>query len=383
MNYRNVHGNDISCLGFGCMRFPVKGEKEDEEKIEEMLYTAIEKGINYFDSAYVYHGERAETILGRLLNKEAKSKVKIATKQPTWMIESKGDMDKYLEIQLKRLKVDRIDFYLLHALFGDRWRHIMQFDVLNWAENKKKEGLIKYFGFSYHDNTEKFKEIIDSYNWDLCQIQYNYTFENKQAGTKGYEYACGKGIPVIIMEPLQGGMLANPNDIVNVEWNKEKLNPVETSFKWLWNKKGISCVLSGMSSLEQIIQNSEFASKGNYNILSEKEIKTIEKVNDLYKDLNAIPCTKCNYCMPCPKGVDIPKNFEYYNDYIVYDNKNLEKMKGISKNDSGKVMYSYHMDEGTRAKDCINCKVCEEKCPQGVKISEWMPKVHSALNMEF
>jgi predicted aldo/keto reductase-like oxidoreductase len=240
--------------------------------------------------------------------------------------------------------------------------------MLEWAEKAIDDGRISYLGFSFHGTYSLFQQIIDHYHWDFCQIQYNYINEDFQAGTKGLEYAYKKDVPVIIMEPLLGGILANPKGEIKEIWDKAGINPVNTALRWLWSKKEVTTLLSGMSSLKHVEQNVDYASTPQYNQLTPEEQNTINKVVSTYTQLNPIPCTQCGYCLPCPTGVHIPRNFDLYNQATVY--KNVFHSKAH---------YNWHTEEEARAQSCIQCGECETKCPQHIKISELMPGVHESL----
>jgi len=361
----------VSALGFGTMRLPIIGN--DHSKINEpeairMIRYAIDHGVNYIDTAYPYHGGNSEVVVGKALQDGYRERVRLATKMPIWEINSRQDMDRILEEQLKRLQTDYVDFYLLHALDRGRWLKAKSLNVFDWAEKAISEDRIKHLGFSFHDDYEVFKEIIDSYDkWALCQIQYNYENEDIQAGTRGLKYAAGKGLAVVIMEPLLGGALANPPPAVKQIWDEAGKDPVEMALQWLWNKPEVSVVLSGMSTMEQVKRNIEFASRSGVGILTDEDLRLIARVHMKYRELRPIPCTKCGYCMPCPNGVDIPWNFELYNNAVAY---NLMS--------SARWTYNGSPAE-KRASACIGCRTCEAKCPQKIKISEWMPRIDKEL----
>ncbi len=374
MNYRQFGNSDwkVSALGFGCMRFPMTPDgKVDETEAIKMIHYAIDNGVNYLDTAYVYHDGNSEIITGKALKGGYREKVRLATKCPVWLVNKPEDFEKLLDEQLEKLQIDYIDYYLLHALSHDNWNNIiLKRDVLKQAEEAKKKGKIKHIGFSFHDTPEAFTEIIDGYDkWDFCQIQYNYLDTNNQAGTSGIKYAASKGIPVVIMEPLRGGKLANPpKDIIEI-LDSEGLNPpYDCALQWLWDQPEVSVVLSGMSSMKQLEDNIASANKSAIGSMTESQKVALDKVREAYEGRAAIPCTRCNYCMPCPNNINIPWNFELYNDGIIHNDVT-----------SSRVSYTRFMDEMFRASKCIECRVCEEKCPQKIAISEWMPKVHSVL----
>ncbi|WP_271629420.1 aldo/keto reductase [Caldicellulosiruptor sp. DIB 104C] len=370
MNYRPFGRTDfkVSALGFGAMRLPILDSdysKIDEEKAIEMLQYAIDHGINYIDTAYVYHGGNSEVVVGKALKGGYREKVKIATKLPVWQVNNFDDADRILDEQLKRLDTTYIDFYLLHALNKDHWKKLKGINIFKWVEKVISEGKIKYIGFSFHDDLNTFKEIVDSYNWTFCQIQYNILNRNYQAGEEGLKYAASKGLAVVIMEPLLGGRLAKePPEEIKKLWDKAavKRTPVEWALAWLWNQKEVSVVLSGMSTLEQVKQNIEYASKYDIGCLTAEELELVEKVAQRYNDLRKVNCTECKYCMPCPQGVDIPWNFSIYNQAGMYNM--FEEMKN-----------DYLKKEKERAENCIECGVCETKCPQNLPIRKLLKEV--------
>ncbi len=364
----------VSALGFGCMRLPVIGNdhsKVDEPEAIRMIRYAIDHGVNYVDTAYPYHGGNGEIVVGKALRDGYRERVRLATKMPIWNINSREDMDRIFEEQLKKLQTEYVDFYLLHALNKNSWLKIKNLNVFDWAERVVSEDRIKYLGFSFHDDYEVFKEIIDAYDkWALCQIQYNYENEEDQAGTRGLKYAAGKGLAVVIMEPLLGGALANPPPAVKQIWDEAGKDPVEMALQWLWNKPEVSVVLSGMSTMEQVKRNIEFASRSGVGLLTEEDLKLIARVHVKYKELRPIPCTKCGYCMPCPNGVDIPWNFEVYNNGVAY-------------NSIGSARWTYNnIPAEKRASACVGCRSCEEKCPQRIPISEWMQRIDKELRFQ-
>jgi predicted aldo/keto reductase-like oxidoreductase len=374
MQYRKFGKSDwnVSALGFGAMRLPMleDGEKKivDEAEAIKMIQYSIDHGVNYVDTAYPYHEGQSEVVVGKALQGGYREKVKLATKMPCWLVEKFEDFDKFLDEQLERLQTEHIEFYLLHAIWTDRWEKMQRMQVFDWAEKAIADGRIGTLGFSHHDSFALFKEVIDAYDWGMCQIQYNFMNEDVQAGTEGLEYAAGKGIPVVIMEPLLGGLLAKPPVNVQQFWDKVGENPVDMALQWLWNKPGIATVLSGMSAFEQVQQNIESAEKSGVNTLTQEDLQLVRQVQELYKKSQGIPCTKCGYCMPCPHGVDIPRNFELYNEGVAYNDMGLSR-----------ALYSWHFRDTEKANACTACKECEDKCPQQIPISEWMPKIHEAL----
>lgn len=365
---------DISVLGFGCMRLPIldgdDGKINEEESIKMIRY-AVDNGVNYIDTAYPYHKGTSELLVGKALLNGYRDRVYLATKMPVWMIENYEDFDKYLNEQLCKLQTDCIDFYLLHGLSSDRWVKLKELNVFKFLEQAVKDGRIKYIGFSFHDKLDTFKEIVDSYDWTFCQIQYNYMDENYQAGTEGVKYAAEKGLAVVVMEPLRGGKLANnPPESVKVEFDNAevKRTPAEWALKWVWDKPEVSLLLSGMNSMEQISENLRTTDDSDSNSLSNKELETIERVKELYLSFTKINCTACNYCMPCPEGVNIPRNFSIYNESFMYND-----VKSYS------LTYNRFFTDKQRASACVECGKCEEACPQQIEIRKHLKSVHELL----
>ncbi|SKC59001.1 aldo/keto reductase [Maledivibacter halophilus] len=360
----------VSALGFGCMRLPIIGEdikNIDEEKAIEMLRYAIDNGVNYIDTAYPYHGQMSEGLVGKALQDGYREKVYLATKLPSWLIKTREDMDKYLDEQLEKLQTDHIDFYLVHTLKESYWKNLTENGLFEFLDTIVKDGRVKYVGFSFHDNVELFKEIVDAYNWTFCQIQYNYVDEDYQAGKEGLKYAAQKGLGIVIMEPLRGGKLVSkvPDEIMNA-WNSNdiKRTPVQWALRYLWDYPEISTVLSGMSTLDQVKENIKYADEGKSNSLTEKEKSLIAKVGNMYKDKIKVNCTFCRYCLPCPAGVNIPGAFEYYNDGFMFDNIEGEKEN-----------YNKFIKDEAKASKCVECGRCEEECPQNIPIREKLKDV--------
>ena len=367
MKYRKFGSLDWegSALGFGCMRLPFVGSSEniDYPAATRMLRYAIDNGVNYVDTAYGYHGGNSELLVGEALKDGYRAKVKLATKMPIWKVESRSDFDALCNEQLKKLQTDHIDMYLLHGLRRERWDLVKKLDIFSWADGAKKDGRIGCLGFSFHDEYDVFEEIVTGYDgWAFTQIQYNYMNEEHQAGTKGLKLAAENGLAVIIMEPLLGGNLVDPPDAVQSMWNdgQVKRSPAEWALQWLWDKPEVSLVLSGMSTMEQVEQNLGSADRSQVGLLSDNELDLIGTIRDTYADLRPIPCTSCGYCLPCPHGVAIPTNLNMYNTGYMYNamEQQIKRYNG--------------MDEEKRASQCTACLECEEKCPQNIKISEWM-----------
>lgn len=374
MKYRKFGSLDFDCsvLGFGAMRLPIKGETTeiDYPEATRILRYAIDNGVNYVDTGYPYHGGESERFLGEALKEGYREKVKLATKLPVGRVENADDPDKIFKDQLEKLQTDHLDMYLLHGLGKDRWNTVEKFDILSWAEGLKKAGKIKHFGFSFHDDYDTFEKIITGYDkWEFVQIQYNYVNEEHQAGTKGLKLAASLGIPVIVMEPILGGNLADPPDAIRqlLDSAETKRTPVEWALQWLWSKPEVTMILSGMSTIEQVEQNLASADNSAAGLLTDKENSLLRDVKVTFDQLRPIPCTACDYCMPCPSDVKIPWNLNLYNRAYMYNTIELQKKQ------------YFRADEADRASGCISCLECEEKCPQDIKISEWM----SCISSEF
>jgi len=378
MQYRRFGSLDfeVSALGFGTMRLPTIGgdyAKVDEPLAIEMIRYAIDHGVNYIDSGHPYHGGNSERVLGKALQDGYADKVKVATKLPCWAAKEPADFDRLLDEQLGRLGLDHIDFYLLHNLQATLWPKVRDLGVLDWLEKHRGGDRFANTGFSFHHSTELLTEIIDAYDgWTVCQIQYNYVNEHVQAGTKGLKHAAGKGLAVVVMEPLLGGCLVKPPPGVQAVWDDAPVtrSPADWAFQWLWHKPEVACVLSGMSTMEQVEQNVASADRSGVGSLSDDELAVVARAQEAYTGLDVIPCTRCGYCMPCPQGVDIPRNLQLYNDAIVYGGNQQVLNRNIYRG----------LPETLRASSCEACRECEEKCPQGIKISEWMPKIHDQFS---
>jgi len=377
MKYRGFGKCDfkVSALGFGCMRLPIINTDEkqiDEEKAISLIRYAIDNGVTYIDTAYPYHKGSSELVVGKALKDGYREKVKLATKLPTWLTNSYGDFDKYLDEQLEKLQTNHIDVYLLHALDKERWDKLLELDIFKFVKSALSDGRIKQIGFSFHDKLDTFKEIVDAYDWDFCQIQYNFLDDNYQAGTEGLEYAAKKGMAVVIMEPLKGGRLAKtPPIFVKKQWSKTEVEktPAEWALRWVWNHPEVTTVLSGMNSMEQIIENMKTADTAIANSLSAKDLALIQNVKLQYNELIKVQCTACNYCMPCPVGVDIPKNFALLNEASMYNEYDTQSHA-----------YNKDLTLKQRAVSCVECGKCETLCPQHLEIRKHLKEVNVAMN---
>ncbi len=364
MNYRkNKKGEDVSLLGFGCMRWTRKGGRIDIEKAEKEVLKAVESGVNYFDTAYVYTGN--EAALGEILkrNPGLREKINIATKLPHYLIKSKAGMEKMFQEELRRLGTDYIDYYLMHMLTDtDTWKNLCDMGVLDWILEKKRSGKIRNIGFSYHGHTEVFCNLIDVYDWDFCQIQYNYMDEHSQAGRKGLQYAAKKGIPVIIMEPLRGGRLVSmlPNEAKKIFSSAApERTPAEWAFRWLYNQPEVTCVLSGMNSLAMVEENVRIASDTEPGSMTDEEMQVFEQVKEAISGKIRVNCTGCGYCMPCPKGVDIPGTFRCLNEIYT-------ESRGGARREY--MMTTAFRKNKSAASQCVKCGKCEKHCPQAIEI---------------
>lgn len=377
MRYRKLGktNEEVSILGFGCMRFPQIDGKIDEKEATKMIRHAVDNGVNYIDTAYIYHDGESEAFVGRVLSEGYREKVKLATKLPTWLVKSREDMDKYLNEQLERLQTSYIDFYLVHSLNVETYETIKGYGLFEFLEKIKKEKLVKHIGFSFHDTIDLYKKIIDDYDWDFTQIQYNYIDEDYQAGTEGLLYAASKNLGVVIMEPLRGGALVNNlskgiEDII--ENSKVKRTPAEWAFKFLYNREEIGVVLSGMSTMEQVIDNLKIAdTQGIENSMTTDEKETLNKLRDEFKSKIKVNCTGCKYCIPCPVNVSIPNCFELLNNASMFDNVSISK----------EIYNNILVKEENDASRCVGCGRCEAKCPQHIKIREILKEVENTFKV--
>jgi predicted aldo/keto reductase-like oxidoreductase len=385
MEFRNFGKLDwkTSVLGFGAMRLPTtdgdpRSANIDEAESTRMMRHAIDNGVNYVDTAYIYHGGNSERVVGAALRDGYRDKVHIADKSPVWLIREAGDFDRLLNEQLQRLQTDHIDFYLLHGLNKKAWENVvLKFDLIEKANAAIRDGRIRHLGFSFHDDYAGFEQIVNGYDqWTFCQIQYNYMDTENQAGLKGLQLAASKGLAVVVMEPLLGGRLANPPAAIRKLFDEaargnravKGRTPAELALQWIWDQPEVSLILSGMSNMPQLEANLKYAANARVGSFGSADHELISRLRAAYFARTPIPCTKCGYCMPCPNGVNIPRNFELYNDAHLHDD--LEE---------GQFVYRAFLPELERASACVECRECEDLCPQKIPISEWMPKVGAAM----
>jgi uncharacterized protein len=370
----------VSALGFGAMRLPLLDGNPaniDKSQAIRMIRYAIDHGINYVDTAYVYHAGESERVVGLALKDGYREKVKLATKLPTRMVKTADDFDRFFEEQLERLQTDRIDFYLFHALNGLRWQTIKELGALKWAESQMAKGRIGHLGFSFHDNYDSFEKIVDGYDhWTLCQVLYNYMDADFQAGSRGIAYAARKGLSVAVMEPLRGGQLAgNLPEGVSKVWESAPAgrSPVEWALSWVWNNPHVSVALSGMSTFEQVVENVAIAERSGTITLNENELALFTRAKEAFDALNAVPCTNCGYCMPCPSNVEIPVIFKLYNAAIISNSTKWSRLRysGVA-----------GLRPDQRADCCIECGQCAARCPQGMPTTDWLKKAHALLAEE-
>ena len=377
MNYRNdKYGNPISILGFGCMRFSRKGPALDFDKAEREVLKAVELGVNYFDTAYIYPG--SEELMGKIFKKNGlRDRVLIATKLPQYLMRSMKGVEKIFSEELRRLKTDHIDCYLMHMLTDTaEWDKLKALGIEDWIRDRKADGSIRNIGFSYHGNSDMFIKLLDAYDWDFVQIQYNYMDENTQAGRLGLEAAAERGIPVVIMEPLRGGKLVKlPKDAASVLKDYDKRNgrrysAAELGLRWLWDQEAVTCVLSGMNSLEMVEENCVIASDAEAGTFGAEEKELVSQIRDIIKSREKVGCTGCRYCMPCPKGVDIPGIFHYYN--MMYTDSKFEGWRGVFQNMCMRENPGF-------ASQCVACGKCEAHCPQHIEIIRELKVADKAL----
>jgi predicted aldo/keto reductase-like oxidoreductase len=379
MRYRKLGKTnvDASVLGFGAMRMPMIGAtgpmsgfdpnvKIDEVEATKMIHHALEQGINYFDTAYGYHAGQSETFVGKVL-REHRSKVMIATKLPLWNLEKPEDLEKIFEEQLQKLQTDYLDVYLAHGLGVATWEKAKKLGVLEFMDKLVSSGRIRFAGFSFHDELKVFKEIIDAYDWSVCQIQFNFYDQDYQAGREGLAYAVARNIGVVVMEPLRGGKVVDkiPPEIQTI-WDSapSKKSPVEWAMRWVWNFEGVSTVLTGSSSLAQLKDHTRFVKDASEDSLSPVELAVFDQVRAAYRKMLRIDCTGCGYCMKCPNGVNIPQSFSMYNDAYLFHSV-----------EQNAFFYNSMLTPDEKASGCLDCQTCVEKCPQKINIPEELKKV--------
>ena len=374
MQYReDKYGNKLSVLGFGCMRFTTKLGKLDFEKAEKEIMTAYNNGVNYFDTAYIYPG--SEALVGEIFEKNGiRDQVNIATKLPHYLVKKREDFDKIFDEELKRLRTDHVDYYLMHMLSDvDAWKRLCDLGAIEWIREKKQKGQIRQIGFSYHGNSDMFCRLIDSYEWEFCMIQYNYMDEHSQAGRKGLTYANQRGLPVFIMEPLRGGSLVRrlPEEVKKLFAHHEKqYSPAQWSFRWLWNQPEVTVVLSGMNSVDMVIDNVETASSSHVGDLLPEDEAMLKKAVEIIRRKMKVPCTGCSYCVPCPKQVDIPGIFAAYNRRFTEG-----KFRALT----DYFMCTTLRQNSTAASNCVGCGKCKSHCPQGIDIPKELETVQKDM----
>jgi predicted aldo/keto reductase-like oxidoreductase len=379
VHYRSFRGLDfsVSALGFGAMRLPVRNGKVDEPLSIAMIRSAVDRGVNYVDTAYPYHDGESEVIVGRALRDGYRGKVKVATKLPSWLVKSAADFDRLLDTQLERLQMDSVDFYLLHSLDHTRWPRLRDLGVISWAEKAMAKGRFRHLGFSFHDDAQSFRTILDAYHWAMCQVQYNYMDVDNGPTAAGVRHAASRGIAVVVMEPLLGGKLVSPPPAVQEVWRRagRTRSPVAWALDWLWDQPEVTTVLSGMSTPEQVDENVALAAGSRTGSLEEQERALYPLARAAYEGLSLIPCTRCGYCVPCPHGVDIPENLAVYNQARMYGPESARGQYAWWK----KALEVHTFDHDIRALRCEQCEECLDKCPQSIPISTWMPLIHRAL----
>lgn len=380
MLYRKMpkSGDELSILGFGCMRLPMKeGFAIDEDRAMVQIRSAIDRGVNYIDTAWPYHNGQSEPFVGRALADGYREKVKLATKLPSWLIEKREDMDRFLDAQLEKLRTDHIDYYLVHALVGDLWDSVEKLGVADFLDKAKVDGRIRNAGFSFHGAGSDFSRIVDAYDWDFCQIQYNFLDEMNQAGTAGLEYAASKGLGVVIMEPLRGGNLTKPvpSEIQKI-WDQApvKRTTAEWALRWVWNHPEVTVVLSGMNDEAHIEENLRVADQALPGSLTNAELQLVKKVEKKYRELLKVGCTGCRYCMPCSSGVNIPLCFEEFNNLAMAENPDGEKFMYAARLGGAVALGTPEF-----ASLCVQCRECVDKCPQHIDIPTVLESVVEEL----
>jgi predicted aldo/keto reductase-like oxidoreductase len=378
MQYRKVpkNGDKLSILGFGAMRLPLKGQGIDEERAIRQIRYAVDNGVNYVDSAPPYHNGESEKLVGKALLDGYRERVKIATKLTPFLVSKPEDMDKMLNTQLRKLQTDHIDYYLLHGLEEECWRKLKGFHVLEFLEKAKADGKIVNMGFSFHGSLKTFKEIIGANDWAMCQILYNFLDEKLQAGTAGLKYAASKNLAVMVMEPLRGGALAGnlPDEVKQFYDNaKTRRSAAEWGLRWIWNHPEVTVALSGMNEESQVAENIKAAETALPNSMKPEELAVIKNVAESYRRLMKVPRSGCQYCMPCPFGVNIPSSFRIYNDYYMFGDE--QKSRAMY----ARMLMGMLTGKRSDASICQECKKCMERCPQHIAIPAELKSVQDAL----
>jgi len=374
--WKNVE-KEISALGFGAMRLPVLDgdySRIDEAEATRMVRHAIDSGVNYIDTAYPYHGEKGEIFVGKVLKDGYREKVFLTTKLPVGRLETKEDMERIFNEQMDKLDVDYLDFYLLHAVNRKSWENCKKLGVLEYLVGLKEQGKIRAIGFSFHDSPDVFRQVADYFDWDLVQLQFNYADTKVQAGIESFNYAREKGFNIVIMEPLKGGTLADelPDELKkHFKESGFDRSPVEWAFRWLYNFPEVKCILSGMSTMEQVEENLRIFSKAEANSMDDNEVRIMDEAIEIIKKNTAVPCTDCKYCLPCPVGVRIPTMFRLYNAYTGFSNKQKEVETYNN--------WRNRKDDRFTADLCIRCNQCVEKCPQGIAIPDRLEELDKIL----
>jgi len=375
VQYRDLCGEQVSALGYGCMRLPViDGDSRniDEEKAHHLLHHAYEQGVNYYDTAWFYHGGNSERVLGRALT-DIREDVLVADKLPPGEINAPEDFDRVFNEQLERLQMEHVDFYMLHSLIGPWWDKLHDLGALDWLQGLLEDGRISYAGFSFHDHVDCFRRIIDAYDWDFCQIQYNYLDEKTQAGTEGLHYAADRGIDVIVMEPIRGGALGQPLP-EELEAERERLgidwSPAQLALRWVFDHREVGTVLSGMNQNDHLEENLAVSSVSDPGCLTDDERALVDALREHMRQSIKVDCTNCRYCMPCPQGVNIPRVFNMYNEMTISSPRRAQ------------MGYQKMTNPDEWASHCVECGICEPKCPQHIPIMETLAAAHEALIAE-
>ncbi|MDO4549771.1 MAG: aldo/keto reductase [Planctomycetia bacterium] len=379
MKYRDFGktGEKVSALGFGCMRLATNPDNTiDVATTEKMLKYAIDRGVNYIDTAWPYHGGESENVVGQVLEGEYREKVFLVTKSPVVALRTPSDFQRILDEQLRKLRTDRIDMYMLHNLNGRLWNKVRTLDLIKRLEDAKQAGKIRHIGFSMHDNFDVYQMIVDHYpDWEFSMIQLNYFDEEMQAGVKGLRYGAQRGLGMAIMEPLRGGFLVNlPKEVAEIfQRASAQKSYVEWAFNYLWNKPEVAILLSGMGSMKMVEENVALAEKAEAGMLSEEDARIIQQAQKRFREYDIVPCTGCNYCIPCPMNVAIPRIFEIYNQH---------QMGVISLEEASKRYHSIYWGYGTVASECFDCFRCEKHCPQEIKIASELKPIRRLLEVE-